>query len=122
MTNAVTVHTPATVANIVCGFDVLGFCVHRPYDVMHVKLLDEKKIVINANTLFNLPRDPRQNTAGAPLLRIIEEVNTPVGFEVTIEKHIKPGSGIGSSAASAAGAVVAANHLLGNIFSKEEMV
>ena len=45
-----------------------------------------------------------------------------IGFEVTITKQIKPGSGIGSSAASAAGAVVAANELLGNIFSKEELV
>ncbi len=44
------------------------------------------------------------------------------GFEVTIEKHIKPGSGIGSSAASAAGAAVAANHLLGNIFSTDDVV
>jgi homoserine kinase len=45
-----------------------------------------------------------------------------VGFEIEIEKHIKPGSGIGSSAASAAGSAVAANHLLGNIFSNDELV
>jgi len=49
-------------------------------------------------------------------------MNNKVGFEITIEKHIKPGSGIGSSAASAAGAAVAANHLLGNIFSADDVV
>ena len=55
-------------------------------------------------------------------LSVMEKVGSTVGFEVTIEKHIKPGSGIGSSAASAAGAAVAANHLLGNIFSNDEVV
>lgn len=54
--------------------------------------------------------------AGVVLLSVMERMNNKVGFEITIEKHIKPGSGIGSSAASAAGAAVAANHLLGNIF------
>ena len=52
----------------------------------------------------------------------INELDGNIGFEVTIHKKIKPGSGIGSSAASAAGAVVAANHLLGNIYSKEDLV
>lgn len=89
---------------------------------MYVKLLDEKKVIINSANGFDLPSNPAQNTAGAPLLEILAETNLQVGFDVTIEKCIKPGSGIGSSAASAAGAVVAANHLLGNIFSKEDMV
>ena len=62
------------------------------------------------------------NTAGAPLLEMLAVLKQDIGFEVTITKQIKPGSGIGSSAASAAGAVVAANELLGNIFTKEELV
>ena len=66
--------------------------------------------------------DPAMNTAGAPLLEMLAVLKQDVGFEVTITKQIKPGSGIGSSAASAAGAVVAANELLGNIFTKEELV
>ena len=60
--------------------------------------------------------------AGVVLLSVMERMNNKVGFEITIEKHIKPGSGIGSSAASAAGAAVAANHLLGNIFSADDVV
>jgi homoserine kinase len=119
---SITVHSPATIANLVCGFDVLGMCLSEPCDIMQVTLLDEKKVVIHSRDGYNLPADPAQNTAGAPLLAIIEQLDQQIGFEIVIEKHIKPGSGIGSSAASAAGAVVAANHLLNNIFSKEDMV
>jgi len=119
---SVTVRCPGTIANLVCGFDVLGLCLHEPYDVMHVKLLNEKKVVMKNLPGYDLPTDPTQNTAGAPLLEMLEELEENIGFEVTIEKHIKPGSGVGSSAASAAGAVVAANYLLGNRFSKEDLV
>jgi homoserine kinase len=116
------IYCPATIANLVCGFDVLGMCLNEPNDIMHMKLLDEKKVIIHSKDGYKLPSDPAQNTAGAPLLAIIEELDQQIGFEITIEKHIKPGSGIGSSAASAAGAVVGANHLLKNIFSKEDLV
>jgi homoserine kinase len=119
---AVKVHAPGTVANLVCGFDILGLCLNEPNDLMEVKLLDEKKIIIHSADGYPLPLDPAQNTAGAPLIEMINEVEGNVGFEMIIHKRIKPGSGIGSSAASAAGAVVAANHLLGNIFSKEDLV
>jgi homoserine kinase len=118
----VTVHAPGTVANMVCGFDVLGMCLVEPYDVMQVRLLEEKKITILSKDGYNLPSDPALNTAGAPLIEMLQEIENNIGFEVTIQKNIKPGSGIGSSAASAAGAVVGANHLLGNIFSKEDLV
>jgi len=118
----ITIHAPATVANLVCGFDVLGLCLAEPYDIMQVRLLDKRQVIIRATDHFPLPSDPALNTAGAPLLEMLAVLNQDVGFEVEITKQIKPGSGIGSSAASAAGAVVAANELLGNIFSKEELV
>jgi homoserine kinase len=118
----VKVHAPGTVANLVCGFDVLGLCLNEPNDLMEVKLLDEKRIIIHSADGYPLPLDPAQNTAGAPLIEMINELEGNIGFEMIIHKRIKPGSGIGSSAASAAGAVVAANHLLGNIFSKEDLV
>lgn len=116
------VHAPGTVANLVCGFDVLGLCLDAPSDEMQVTINDSKIITIKSEDGYDLPADPSLNTAGAPLLEMIRQLQEPVGFDVLIKKNIKPGSGIGSSAASAAGAVVAANHLLGNIFSKEEMV
>jgi homoserine kinase len=118
----VKVHAPGTVANLVCGFDILGLCLNEPNDLMEVKLLNEKKVIIHSADGYPLPSDPALNTAGAPLIEMINELGGDTGFEVTIHKKIKPGSGIGSSAASAAGAVVAANHLLGNIYSNEHLV
>jgi homoserine kinase len=122
MNKQVTVQCPATVANLVCGFDILGMALEQPYDLMEVRLLSEPGIIITSKDGFPLPADPAQNTAGAPLIAMLEELDQPIGFEVIINKQIKPGSGVGSSAASAAGSVVAANHLLGNKFSKEDMV
>ena len=113
---------PGTVANLVCGFDILGMALNEPNDIMEVKLLDEPKVIIHNRDRYNLPTDPLKNVAGVVFLSVMEKVGGNIGFEVTIEKHIKPGSGIGSSAASAAGAAVAANHLLGNIFSSDEVV
>lgn len=118
----VSVLAPATVANLVCGFDILGLCLHDPNDLMEVRLLDEAKVVIQSADGYPLPLDPAMNTAGAPLVEMLNEIEPNTGFEVIIHKRIKPGSGIGSSAASAAGAVVAANHLLGNRFSNQDLV
>ncbi len=118
----VKIKCPGTVANLVCGFDILGMALNEPNDIMEVTLLDEPKVVIHNRDNYNLPTDPEKNVAGVVFLSVMEKVGGNVGFEVTIEKHIKPGSGIGSSAASAAGAAVAANHLLGNIFSSDEVV
>jgi homoserine kinase len=122
MMKEITIHAPATVANLVCGFDVLGLCLTEPFDIMQVRMLDKREVVVRTTNGFPLPSDPAMNTAGAPLLEMLATLKQDIGFEVIITKQIKPGSGIGSSAASAAGAVVAANELLGNIFTKEELV
>ena len=113
---------PATVANVVCGFDVLGFCLTEPNDLMTLRKIPERTVKIINRDNFNLPTAPEKNVAGAVLLAMLAAVETDFGFEIEIEKHIKPGSGIGSSAASAAGAAVAANKLLNNRFSKLELV
>jgi homoserine kinase len=120
--NSVKIKSPATVANLVCGFDVLGMCLHEPYDEMEIKLINEKKIIIQSADGYQLPTDPQQNTAGAPLIEILKTIDEEIGFEVFIKKNIKPGSGLGSSAASATGVVIAANHLLENRFDKNELV
>lgn len=118
----VTVHAPATVANMVCGFDVLGFAVEAPYDIMQLRLRNEPGIIIHNDDEFNLPTNPEKNVAGAALQAMLEELEPGIGFELIIKKQIKPGSGVGSSAASSAGAVVAANHALGSRFSNEDLV
>lgn len=113
---------PATVANLVCGFDILGMAVHAPYDEMELRIWDSPEIMIHHEDLFGLPEEPSKNVAGIVLLKIQEHFNLSHGFEVIIRKHIKPGSGLGSSAASAAGAAFGANALLGNILSADEMI
>jgi homoserine kinase len=119
----VRVQAPATVANMVCGFDVLGFCLEAPYDIMTLTLLEGcSDIRIRHLDDHDLPTDPPLNVAGASLLSLQEELPSPMGFDVVIDKRIKPGSGVGSSAASAAGSVVAANHLLGGRFGPEDLV
>ena len=118
----VKISAPATVANLVCGFDILGMALNDPNDIMEVSLLDEPVIRIKHADNYDLPIEPTKNVAGAALLALLEACDDKIGFEVVINKYIKPGSGLGSSAASSAGAVVAANHLLGNIFSKVDLV
>jgi homoserine kinase len=118
---------PATIANLVCGFDILGMALKAPYDEMKLSLTEEPLIHIRHTDDYNLPESPENNVAGVALQALIEdpivaELKKPIGFNLTVHKNIKPGSGLGSSAASSAGAVVAANHLLGNIFSKEDLV
>jgi homoserine kinase len=118
----ITILAPATVANLVCGFDILGLALNEPSDIMQLRFIDEPKLVILNADDFGLPAEPQKNVAGVALLSLMESLEKPVGFEMTIKKMIKPGSGIGSSAASAAGAVAAANILLDNIFSPDELI
>lgn len=118
----IVVHAPATVANVVCGFDCLGFALEKPFDEIKLRLIDEKTVRIKHLDDYNLPLEPEKNVAGAAILSMLNLIEENVGFEIEITKHIKPGSGVGSSAASAAGAVAGANILLGNRFSKQQLV
>jgi len=130
MNQWIKIKAPATVANMVCGFDILGFAVNNPYDEMEMRMVPragaEASITIINIDDYHLPTDPQKNVAGAALIALLEEYKEQhtanFDFEVKINKLIKPGSGVGSSAASSAGAVVGANHLLGNIFSKDDLV
>lgn len=119
---SVSVLSPATVANVVCGFDILGFALNNPNDVFTISLSEEKGITIINDDEYDLPLDPEKNVSGAALLALLGEAPDVKGLTLISKKQIKPGSGIGSSAASAAGAVVAANYLLDGRFSKEDLV
>lgn len=118
----ITVHAPASVANMVCGFDVLGMALDAPVDIMKLTLLDEPVIRIRHTDGYGLPCEPEKNVAGAALQALLDELDEDLGFEVEVFKQIKPGSGLGSSAAGSAGAVVAANKLLDHRFRNEDLV
>lgn len=121
-TNEIKVFCPATVANVSCGFDVLGVALDSVGDEMVVRKVPQKGIKITKLTGQDLPKETLNNVAGVAGNAFLLASDYDGGFEIEIDKKIKPGSGIGSSAASSAGAVWAMNHLLGNPFSKTELV
>ena len=116
------VFCPATIANISCGFDVLGVALDSVGDEMVVRKTSEKGIRITKLEGQDLPMETLQNVAGVAGLALLEVSDYQGGFEIEIYKKIKAGSGIGSSAASSTGAVWAMNELLGKPFSTLELV
>jgi homoserine kinase len=120
--NEIKLFCPATIANLSCGFDVLGLCLATQGDEMIVRKSDMKGVRITKIVGADLPLETENNVAGVAALAMLEEVKTEFGFEIEIYKNIKAGSGIGSSAASSAGAVFGINELLGRPFSRTELV
>ena len=114
--------SPASVANVSCGFDVLGFCLDHIGDIMQISKTKTTGITIGKVTGQNLPKDPSKNVASVAGLALLKETPSEFGFQIDIDKKIKPGSGIGSSAASAAGAVFGINELLGNPYTRKELI
>ncbi len=122
--DCIKVFAPGTVANVACGFDVIGLALDAPGDEMTVSRKSTPGIIIsNIEGAPNLSKEVSKNVAGVALQAFLQELGQPeLGLDVTIRKNIQPGSGIGSSAASSAGAVVAANLLLGKPFTQEKLV
>lgn len=116
------IFTPATIANVSCGFDVLGLALESVGDEMIIRKIVEPTIKISKITGQELPLETKNNVAGVAGLALLEMSGCTHGFEIEIHKNIKPGSGIGSSAASAAGTVWGINQLLGNVFTPLELV
>jgi len=120
--NKITISVPSSVANVSCGFDVLGFCLEKPCDEMTVEIKKKQGVDIQIINEKSIPTNPKDNVCGAVAFAMIKKLNFKYGFKIKIIKNIKPGSGIGSSAASAAGTAFAINKLTGNIFSKLDLV
>jgi homoserine kinase len=120
--NEIKIFVPATIANVSCGFDVLGLALDTVGDEMTIKKVAKKGVRITKISGQNLPLETHKNVAGVASLALLAETECEFGFEIEIDKRIKPGSGIGSSAASSAGAVWAINQLLGNPFNLTDLV
>jgi homoserine kinase len=120
--NQIKIFCPATIANLCCGFDVLGLCLEGIGDEMIFRKSDQKGIKITQITGANLPLETEKNVAGVAALSLIKNLDLDFGFEIQIHKNIQAGSGIGSSSASAAGAVFGINELLGKPFTQTELV
>lgn len=113
---------PATIANLNCGFDILGLCLDGIGDEMIIRKTVTKGITITKIVGADLPFEADKNVAGVAAMALLNAIDTNCGFEIEIIKKIKAGSGIGSSSASAAGAVFGINALLGHPFTKNQLV
>ena len=125
--NEIKIFCPATIANLSCGFDVLGLCLATAGDEMIIRKSVLKGVRITKIVGADLPLETENNVAGVAALAMLEEyerefVPITIGIEIEIYKNIKAGSGIGSSAASSAGAVFGINELLGRPFTRKELV
>lgn len=115
------IFAPATVANVSCGYDSLGFAVDAIGDEMTFTKTPNKGVEITNITGADLTYDVDKNAASAVVKKMLQEANADFGIQLTIHKGFSPGSGLGSSAASAAGAAFGANQLLGNIYNNLEL-
>jgi homoserine kinase len=122
--HSATAFAPATVGNVGIGFDILGHTVEAIGDRVHVARSAERGVRIRAITgvATDLPLEAARNTAGQALISLAATTGVDFGFEMTIDKGIPLGSGLGGSAASAVAAVVAGNALLGEPLSKLELL
>ena len=111
------VFAPATVANMVCGFDVLGFALDEPGDEVVIRRVKKPGVSLASITGDGgkLPREAARNTVSAGVVAFLEHIGrTDVGVEIELHKRMPIGSGLGSSAASTVGGLFAINALLGN--------
>ena len=121
---SIRVQATASVANVSCGFDCLGFSIKGPYDII---MIEEKKtagleIIISGKKCKEIPVDPKRNTAGKALLSFFNDINEEPKYKIHIEKGIPPASGLGSSAASAVSSVFGMNTLLDQPLSDHELL
>lgn len=109
-------------ANVGPGFDILGFALNQPGDEILIEKSEGDHHVIIDSTGVGLPLDPEKNVATVALDAMLAQLGSKQKFQLTFLKKIAPGSGIGSSAASAAGAVYGANMLMGQPFTNLGLV
>lgn len=125
MRNSIKVFAPATVANVVCGYDVLGFAVNEPGDEVIMSLTEGKGIVISKITGDDakLPLNPAKNTVSASVQHYLNHIGKPdLGVDIELHKKMPIGSGLGSSSASTVAGLFAINSLMGNLLTNKELV
>ena len=122
--DSIRVFAPATVANVACGFDVLGFAIDAPGDELDCIITAEPGVRIAAITGDNgkLPLDPQKNSAAVAIQRLLDHIDAQYGCEIVIHKKMPSGSGLGSSAASAVAGLFAAHQLLAPELPKQEVL
>lgn len=115
---------PATVANVSCGFDILGFAIDAMGDTVELVLKDEPGLVVVSieGDGGKLPLEAEKNTCAVAIQAMLDELGSTIGMNIYLSKGLPLGSGMGSSAASAVAALAAANRLLGDPFEKKDLL
>lgn len=121
---SVTAFAPATIGNVICGFDVFGLALESPGDRVTVRLTPDSGLRISRilGDGGRLPTDPGLNSATVGISALLREADRSEGMEVVVEKGLPLSGGMGGSAASAVAAVVAADRLLATDLSEEELL
>jgi len=119
--DTIKIFAPATVANVSCGFDALGFAINAVGDEMILTKTKTNGVTISKIEGATLTFDSRKNAAGAVAWAMLDKIQPNFGIDIQLFKKVKPGSGLGSSASSSAGAAFAMNELLGNPFTNLEL-
>ncbi|MCX2481249.1 homoserine kinase [Pedobacter sp. MC2016-15] len=125
MRSSVKVFAPATVANVVCGFDVLGFAVNEPGDEVIMRVTDTPGVLISKITgdEGRLPLNPAKNTVSASVQDYLKHIGrTDIGIDIELHKKMPIGSGLGSSSASTVAGLFAINTLFDNQLTAQELV
>jgi len=125
MSTGIKVFAPASVANVACGYDILGFALEQPGDEIIARLSDKPGLRITKITgaKGKLPYEIEKNTASFAAMRLLEHLGEEKrGIELEIRKKMPFGSGLGSSAASAVAGVMAINELLRRPLEKRELL
>lgn len=122
MTNKIKIFAPASVANIGCGFDIMGFPLHNVGDTIEIELCNKGVEISSITGCNSLSYNPDENICGIVAKAMMVKAETSKGIRINLHKGIPPGSGIGSSAASASGTAFAINKLLGKPFNDKELV
>lgn len=124
MRDSIKVFAPATVANVTCGFDILGFAVDQPGDEITLKKSNSGRVKILKITGDEgaLPLDPDKNTCSVVIKMFLKDLDSDQGIDIYLDKKMPLGSGLGSSAASSVAAIFAINELLGKPKNLEDLL
>jgi len=124
MKKVIKAFAPATVANVACGFDILGFALNEPGDIVSVCKSAKPGVHILqiSGDDGKLPREAVRNTAGIAIISLLETLNIKEGVDVTLDKQLPLCSGLGSSGASAVAALLAVNELFGSPLERAELL
>lgn len=124
MKDSVKIFAPATVANVTCGFDILGFAVDAPGDEITLRKSNSNTVAITKITgdEGKLPYDTDRNSCGAVIRQFLYDLGSDQGVDIELHKMMPLGSGLGSSAASSAAAIFAINELMGRPKSLHELL